>query len=317
MTAAPPGSGSGVEGAYGPVGCIGLGNMGGRMAARLLRAGHTAVGHDPHTSGPEGAERVSSPAEVARRCRTILLSLPSSRTVEEVMHGADGLIDAVRPETVVVDLSTSEPASTIALSPKLADKGAELVDAGVSGGAAAAEAGELTLMVGGPEATVDRLAPVFSAFATNVFRLGSVGAGHTAKLLNNFLNAIALSATAEVMVAGRKAGLDLTVLLDAINVSSGVNFATQKRFPKIIEGDYLKGGLTNALMMKDVLAYVDLVAGLGVASPNSAAAVSSFGTALQLGYADVISNTVVDAIGDLSGGVRVHDKDHDTGRNGK
>lgn len=315
MTAAS--SGSGGQDASGPVGFIGLGNMGGRMAARLLRAGCTVVGHDPHTSGPEGVERAASVADVARRCRTILLSLPSSRTVEEVMSGADGLIDAVQRETVVVDLSTSEPASTIALSPKLADKGAELIDAGVSGGAAAAETGELTLMVGGPEATVDRLEPVFSAFATNVFRLGAVGAGHTAKLLNNFLNAIALSATAEVMVAGRKAGLDLKVLLDAINDSSGVNFATRKRFPKIIQGDYLKGGLTNALMMKDVLAYVDLVAGLGVASPNSAAPLSSFGTALQLGYADVISNTVVDAIGDLSGGVRVHDQDHDTGRTGK
>ena len=139
-----------------------------------------------------------------------------------------------------------------------------------------------------------------------------MGAGHTAKLLNNFLNAISLSATAEVMVAGRKAGLDLEVLLEVLNTSSGVNFATLNRFPKIIHGDYLKGGLTNSLMLKDVLAYVDLAASLGVASPNSSAPLASFGLAQQLGYAEEISNTVVDAIGDLSGGVRLHDGAHDT-----
>jgi 3-hydroxyisobutyrate dehydrogenase-like beta-hydroxyacid dehydrogenase len=134
------------------------------------------------------------------------------------------------------------------------------------------------------------------------------------KLLNNFLNGVSLAATAEVMVAGKKAGLDLEVLLKVINVSSGVNFATLNRFPKIITGDYLKGGLSNTLMLKDITLYTELVSKLGVASLNSAGPVASFGLARALGYADEISNTVVDAIGDISGGVRLHDGP-DTQRN--
>lgn len=299
------------------VGFIGLGNMGGRMAARLVAAGIGVLGYDPKATLPERIKPAASTGEVARACRVILLSLPSSRVVEAVSRDAEGLLATIQPGTIVVDLSTSEPASTGKLAEEFAAQGARFIDAGISGGAAAAETGGLTLMVGGPEETIDELTPVFAPIATNVFHLGVVGAGHTAKLLNNFLNAIALSATAEVMVAARKANLDLKVLLDAINVSSGANFATQKRFPKIINGDYLKGGLTNALMMKDVLAYVDLVSGLGVASPNAAAPMAAFGMALQLGYAESISNTVVDAIGDLSGRVRIHDKHHDSGRSGK
>jgi 3-hydroxyisobutyrate dehydrogenase len=147
---------------------------------------------------------------------------------------------------------------------------------------------------------------VLDLFSAQVFHCGPTGAGHTVKLLNNFLNAVALSATAEVMVAGKKAGLDLEVLLAVLNASSGVNFATLNRFPKIINGDYLKGGLTNTLMLKDVNLYVELAARLGVASLNAAGPVASFGMARALGYADEISNTVVDAIGDLSGGVRLH-----------
>jgi 3-hydroxyisobutyrate dehydrogenase len=299
-----------------PVGFIGLGNMGGRIARCLVAAGYDVLGHDPRTENVTacGATAAASVAEVTRACDVILLSLPDSKVVEAVVLGGDGVLANARAGQVVIDLSTSAPASTVRLHEQLAERGATLVDAGISGGAAAAEKGTLTLMVGGDPATLDRVRPLLLAFSANVFPCGSVGAGHTAKLLNNFLNAVALSATAEVMVAGRKAGLDLRVLLEVLNTSSGVNFATLNRFPKIIHGDYLKGGLTNALMMKDVLAYVDLVTRLGVASPNSSAPLASFGLALQLGYADDISNTVVDAIGDVSGRVRIHDGAYDAGK---
>ncbi len=299
-----------------PVGFIGLGNMGGRIARRLVDAGYTVLGHDtrPENVTACGASAASSVAEVTRSCEVVLLSLPESKVVEAVVLGEDGVLAHARDGQTVIDLSTSAPASTLRLHAQLAEKGATLLDAGISGGAAAAEQGTLTLMVGGDTGTLDQVRPLLAAFSAHVFLCGSTGAGHTAKLLNNFLNAVALSATAEVMVAGRKAGLDLQVLLDVLNTSSGVNFATRNRFPKIIHGDYLKGGLTNALMTKDVLAYVDLLAGLGVASPNSSAPLASFGLALQLGYADDISNTVVDAIGDVSGRVRIHDGAYDAGK---
>lgn len=289
------------------IGFVGLGNMGGRMAACVVRAGHEVLGFDVREENvtAAGAKPAASVAEVTDGSDIVLLSLPDSHVVEAVM--ADGLLDHARAGLIVADLSTAAPDSTTRLHAALAARGTAYLDAGISGGAAAAEKGTLTLMVGGEEEVLARARPVLDLFSANVFHCGPSGAGHTVKLLNNFLNAIALSATAEVMVAGKKAGLDLGTLLDVLNAGSGVNFATLNRFPKIIHGDYLKGGLTNTLMLKDVNLYVELVARLGVASPNSAGPLASFGLARALGYADEISNTVVDAIGDLSGGVRLHE----------
>lgn len=236
------------------------------------------------------------------------MSLPDSHVVEAVVLGAGGVLEHARRGQVVVDLSTSAPESTRKICVLLAEKGADYLDAGISGGAAAADVGKLTLMVGGRQQALDKVRPTLDAFTSNLYHVGGPGAGHTTKLLNNFLNAVSLAATAEVMVAGKKAVLDLAVLLDVFNKSSGVNFATLNRFPKIITGDYLKGGLTNSLMMKDVVLYTELASQLGVASLNSSGPLASFGLAKALGYADQISNTVVDALGDVSGGVRLQDK---------
>ena len=291
------------------IGFVGLGNMGGRMTSCMVRAGRRVIGFDvrPEAIAEAGAEPVRSVAEVVEQSEIVLLSLPDSRVVNAVVDGPDGVLARVREGQVVVDLSTAAPASTRRIDEAMRARGAHYLDAGVSGGAAAAEKWSLTLMVGGDAEVLERVRPVLDLFSAAVFHCGPSGSGHTAKLLNNFLNAISLSATAEVMVAAKKAGLDLETFLAVVNKSSGVNFATLNRFPKIIHGDYLEGGLTNALMMKDVVLYSELIAELGVSSPNVSAPLASFGLALGLGYADRISNTVVDAIGDMSGGIRLHE----------
>jgi len=290
------------------IGFIGLGNMGGRMTRRIVDGGVPVLGFDMNRDAvtAAGATPAESAAQVVAESDYVLLSLPDSKVVERVVL-ADDFIAALRPGQIVVDLSTAAPSSTQAIHARFQDLGVAYLDAGISGGAAAAEKGTLTLMVGGAAEALDEVRDTFAHFATNVFLLGGPGAGHSTKLLNNFLNAIALSATAEVMVAAKKAGLDLQTVLDVLNSSSGVNFATQNRFPKIIHGDYLKGGLTNALMTKDVVLYVDHLHELGVTSLNASGPLASFGLANALGYADEISNTVVDAIGDVSGHVRLHD----------
>lgn len=291
------------------VGFIGLGNMGGRMTRCIVDAGVPVVGFDarPENIAEAGASAASSIQELVDSVDVILLSLPDSRVVESVVYGPSGIAAYARPGQVIVDLSTSAPSSTRRIHADLLAAGAEYLDAGISGGAAAAEKGQLTLMVGGSIEALDRVRPVFEHIAAGIHHVGAVGAGHVTKLLNNFLNAVALSATAEVMVAAKKSGLDLQTVLDVLNESSGVNFATMNRFPKIIRGDYLKGGLTNTLMLKDVTLYAELLAELGVAGLNTSGPMASFGLARALGYADEISNTVVDAIGDISGGVRLHD----------
>jgi 3-hydroxyisobutyrate dehydrogenase len=295
------------------IGFIGLGNMGGRMTRRLTGAGIDVVGFDTDREAAArwGATDAGSIAAVVGETDVVLMSLPDSKVVERVVLGAGGVLAGCRDGQIVVDLSTASASSTRRIAAALAERGVAYVDAGISGGAAAAEKGTLTLMVGGDPAVIDRLDWVFAPIAQKVVVMGGSGAGHTTKLLNNFLNAVSLAATAEVMVAGRKAGLDLHRLLEVLNASSGVNFATLNRFPKIVDGDYLEGGLTGKLMTKDVVLYTDLLHELGVASLNASGPMASFGLATALGYGDVISNRVVDAIGDVSGGVRLHGNRHE------
>lgn len=290
------------------IGFIGLGNMGGRMARRLVAGGVELSGYDPNAEAiaASGAKGAATASALAAASDVVLLSLPDSKIVEAVVLD-DSFLDSLREGSVVVDLSTAAPTSTQRIAELLAGRGVTYLDAGISGGAAAADKGTLTLMVGGDADALDRVRPVFAHFATNVHLMGASGAGHSTKLLNNFLNAISLAATAEVMVAAKKAGLDLATVLDVLNSSSGVNFATVNRFPNIIKGDYMTGGLSNALMMKDVVLYVEHLRELGVASLNSSGPMASFGLARALGYSDQISNTVVDALGDISGGIRLHD----------
>jgi len=289
------------------VGVVGLGNMGGRIARRLVDGGEDVVGFDLDAAraADAGARAAASPSEVASAADVVLLSLPDSPAIEAVI---DALEDDLREGQVVVDLSTAAPASTIAIHERLAARGVAYLDAGISGGAAGAEAGTLTIMAGGEAEALDAVRPVLAHFAATVHHMGASGSGHVAKLINNFLNAVSLAATAEAMVAGRKAGLDLRQLLEVINASSGVNFATLNRFPRIVEGDYLEGGLTSDLMAKDVMLYLDLARELGVTSLNGPPCLAAFHLAAALGYGDQISNRVVDALGDIAGGVRVHDQ---------
>ena len=297
------------------IGIIGAGNMGGRIAGCLLDAGEPIVAFDRDADrlGESGIPPAASAAELVRDVDVVLLSLPDSSVIEPVVLGDDGVEAHCRDGQIVIDLSTASPASTVAIHERLQAKRVEYLDAGISGGAKAADAGTLTLMVGGSEAALDAVRPILDRFSSKVFHMGASGSGHVAKLLNNFLNGVSLAATAEVMVAARKSGLDLERFLDVLNNSSGVNFATQNRFPSIIKGDYLEGGLTGELMAKDVRLYLDHVARIGVPTFSGPACLATFEVSNARGYADVISNRVVDGLGDLAGGVRLQD---DTTTNG-
>ena len=290
-------------------GIVGVGQMGGRMAARVREAGDPIVAYDVDAERltASGIERADSLADLVAAVDVVLLSLPDSSIIEPVMLGGGGVLEHARPGQVVVDLSTASPQSTQRIHAALAEQNVEFLDAGISGGAKAAEAGTLTIMVGGTAAALDQVRPVLERFAAKIFHMGDSGAGHVAKLLNNFLNGISLAATAEVMVAAKLSGLDLETFLDVLNASSGVNFATLNRFPHIIKGDYLEGGLTGRLMAKDIRLYLDHMARLGVPTFNGPACLAAFEVVNALGYEDQISNRVVDGIGDLAGGVRLRD----------
>jgi 3-hydroxyisobutyrate dehydrogenase len=288
-------------------GMIGLGNMGGRIARRIRDGGLSVRGFDVSDEQAAGAG-VAAEASIAAlvgAVDVVLLSLPDSAVIESVVFDDGGLASSLRSGQIVVDLSTASPSSSVRIHDRLAEAQVAFLDAGISGGAAAAEKGTLTLMVGGDGSALEQVRPILDTFSTGVHHMGAPGSGHTAKVLNNFLNGVSLAATAEVMVAAKRAGLDLAQFLEVVNTSSGVNFATLNRFPRIVEGDYLEGGLTNRLMAKDIRVYLELLQELSVTSFSGPACLGAFNLATALGYGDQISNRVVDAIGDVAGGVRV------------
>lgn len=300
------------------VGVIGLGNMGGRIARRIRAGGHDVLGYDPRPTQAEhyGIAPAATISQLAEGADVVLLSLPESKVVEAVVLDEGGVAASCRPGQTVVDLSTSAPHSTVRLHALLQEKGIEFLDAGVSGGPMGADTGELTIMVGGSRSALESVMWALEPFSARVHYMGEPGSGHTTKVLNNFLNAVTLAASAEVMVAARKAGLDLHTFLEVVNRSTGMSYATTTRFPAIVDGDYLEGGLTSRLMMKDVALYLDVAHGLGIPCINAAGPLAAFGLANQLGYGDVVSNHVVDAIGDVAGGVRLQRNSDEAPSNG-
>ncbi len=243
--------------AQSPIGFVGLGAMGGRMAARLLGAGHSLVVCDPDAAAAAaaheaGATVADTPREVADVAPVVMVSLPRPEIVHEVALGADGLAGGAAIE-VYDDLSTTGVATAQTVSDGLTAHDIAAVDAPVSGGPAGAEAGRLTLMVSGPEAAVARVRSLVAAFAGNVFVVGDeAGQGQAAKVINNLMSACAIAITAEAMVLGVRAGLDPATLLDVIHVSSGANNAASDKFPKQVLTRAFAHGFRLDLMAKDV-----------------------------------------------------------------
>ena len=239
------------------VGFVGLGAMGGRMAARLLDAGHALVVFDANpaamtAAADAGATVAATPREVADAAAVVMVSLPHPDVVREVALGDDGLAQGGAIE-VYVDLSTTGVATAQAVASSLAAHDVVAVDAPVSGGPAGAEAGRLTLMLAGPDAALDRVRPLVDAFAGNAFVVGDrAGQGQAAKVINNLMSACSIAITAEAMVLGVRAGLDPATLLDVIHVSSGANNAASDKFPKQVLTRAFDHGFRLDLMAKDV-----------------------------------------------------------------
>jgi 3-hydroxyisobutyrate dehydrogenase-like beta-hydroxyacid dehydrogenase len=290
-----------------PIGLIGVGNIGSRVGRRLVTTGERVIAYDvdPGRAAEAGVEGRNTIEEVAAEADVILLSLPDSTVIEPVVKAPGGLAASCRAGQVIVDLSTASPKSTVVIHEMFAQKDVEFLDAGVSGGAKAAEVGRLTLMVGGNLGALDSVRGILDKFSENIFHMGGPGAGHIAKLLNNYLNGASLATTAEVMVAARKSGLNPALLLEVINQSSGLSFASVNRFPNIVKGDYMEGGLSGRLMAKDLRLYLEHIEQVGVPSLPGPAIFATFEVTNGLGYADMISNYVVDGLGDLAGGVRI------------
>lgn len=239
------------------VGFIGLGNMGCRMAAKVKQAYPDLVVYDIEAARMEpfvadGAIAAASPADLMSKVDLALCSLPTPQASEAVALGANGLIEGGAGKTVV-DFSTIGPRSAKLLSEKLAEKGITFLDAPVSGGVKAAEAGTLTLMVAGPPAQFEEARPVLDLIGKRIFFVGkTAGSGQTVKLCNNLMTAISAVASFEVIVMAEKAGVPGSMFIDIVNASSGRNFITEERIPQCVLNRTFPMRFATELLAKDV-----------------------------------------------------------------
>jgi hypothetical protein len=250
------------------IGFIGLGNMGGPMARRLIAAGHKLVIYDTRNDAVAplvalGAQLASSPQDVADRVETVMASLPSLQISEKVALDEGGVIHGKKIKRFI-DLSTTGATVAARISEGLARKNIVQIDSPVSGGVGGATKGTLAVMVSGPQADIDVVKDALAVFG-KVFVIGhKPGMAQTMKLANNFLSATAMAATSEAVAMGVKAGLDAKVMIDVINAGSGRNTATDGKFPQTILPRTFNYGFGTALMLKDVRLCNEQARALGV-----------------------------------------------------
>jgi 3-hydroxyisobutyrate dehydrogenase-like beta-hydroxyacid dehydrogenase len=250
------------------LGFIGLGQMGSRMAARLLEAGHKVVVCDRVASlvaelVAKGATEAATPREVGDRADLVFASLPTPAILRAVALGPKGVIAGQRARCFV-DLSTTGPRVAVEVAAGFAEAGRSVFDCPVSGGKSGAAAGTLALMVSGPRGEYDALEPVLKVFGKPFFCGEKPGSAQVMKLCNNMLAATALVASSEAIAMGVKAGLDPVLMCEVINASSGRNSATQDKFPRAIIPRTFDFGFTTGLSLKDVGLCVDEAEGMGI-----------------------------------------------------
>ncbi len=255
------------------IGFVGLGNMGRPMTENLVKSGQDIIVYDAagtEARAPQGARLADSTAALASMVDVIHLCVPDGRASEAIARDIRNSTD--RRARLVVDHSTIGTEAAERVHSLLADAGIEYVDAPVSGGVSGAVNATLAIMYSGSEHTFDRLRPTLEAMAGNVFRVGSKpGQGQVMKVLNNFLSGSAMAATAEAVAFGIKHGLDMSMILDVVNASSGRNTATSDKFPnRVVTGTY-DAGFSSAQFVKDLRLYHDAAAVIGAACPISPA----------------------------------------------
>lgn len=257
---------------------IGLGHMGGPMAANLLKAGHALRVFDLVPAAVDaavaaGALAAANAADAVADAEVVISMLPASRHVESLYLGEAGLLAKIPAGALVIDCSTIAPASARKVAEAAAARGLAMIDAPVSGGTAGAAAGTLTFIVGGTVEALERARAVLSAMGKNIFHMGDAGAGQVAKLCNNMALGVIMAATGEAIALGVAHGLDATALSRMMAVSTSRSWATEvcNPWPGVLENAPASrgytGGFGNDLMLKDLGLAAEAAMGTGASIP--------------------------------------------------
>jgi 3-hydroxyisobutyrate dehydrogenase len=287
------------------VGYIGLGNMGAPIVRRLLTAHEVAV-YDTRASAvarmaADGAVGCESVAEVASRSEIVMLCLPGSRQVRSVLFGAGGVVSTAAAGTIVIDQTTGDPGETRAMASELRAAGLDLVDAPVSGGPAAAQRGDIAIMVGAEGSAFDTVAPVLEAISSRIFHAGGTGAGHMVKLVNNLVSVVQSAGSLEAMALVAKNGVDPARALEILLQTSADNqYLSKFVAAQILTGD-LDSGFTVEVLHKDAKLACRLGSESGVPMLFGAAARDIYQVAVNMLGANADGSALALAIDRLAG----------------
>src|SRR6204780_5076461 len=241
------------------VGFVGVGNMGWPMATCLVKAGFTVNVNDSRRDTANGfVQQIGGFApdslrQLAESSDMIVTMLPTSVIVERVLSGGDdNLFAGMKPGTIIIEMSSGVPSVTQRLAEQGAALGGTLIDGPGSGGVPRAKTGQLAIMVGGDEATIDRAMPVLSAMGATVLKTGAVGSGQAMKALNNMVSTGGFLIGIEALLIGQRFGLDPAVMTDVLNAATGMNNSTQKKFKQYVLSRKFDAGFTMGLLAKDL-----------------------------------------------------------------
>ena len=230
----------------GKVGFIGLGIMGKPMARNLMEAGYGLVVYNRSWAAIEelagkGAETAGSPKEVAEACNTVITMLPDSPQVEEVVAGENGVLEGVTEGTLLVDMSTISPVVTEKLAQKAREMGASMLDAPVSGGETGAEAGTLSIMVGGSQEDFERAKPLFDVMGKTIVRVGESGSGQVVKACIQIVVALTIEAVSEALVLGSKAGASPAKVIQVLSGGLAGNKVMEAKSENFLKHEFNPG----------------------------------------------------------------------------
>jgi 3-hydroxyisobutyrate dehydrogenase len=282
------------------VGFIGVGNMGNPMAANVLKAGFPLTVFDKNPAAMEnlvqaGAKRAASTRDVADAAEIVMTCLPASPDVEDLYLSPGGLVACARPGTILIDLSSVLPSTPRQLEPAAKKRGVHFLESPVSGGVSGARAATLAVMVGGDADVLKRAEPVLRAIGPNIFHVGPVGAGNTAKAINNMMACVNSLAMMEGLALGVKAGLAPMTIYEVVKASSGGSKALE-RIPKALIPRDFEPGFKVQLMNKDLETFNAIAKELHVPVSFSNVAQRYQQAALAAGLADKDTSVVMTII---------------------
>lgn len=289
------------------IGFIGIGMMGHGMAKHLLAKGFplSFVVHRNRSRiadlAAAGATEAKTPAALAAQSDVVILCVTGSPQVEENILGPQGLLEAARPGLVVVDTSTARPDSTAKLRDALAAKGTTLVDAPLARTPKEAEEGRLNTMVGADPDVFAKLQPVFAAYCENVFHVGPPGAGHTLKLLNNFLALTTVASIGEALAVAARAGVKLETLFKVVSQGAINSSIFQMVAGGAAEGDLERMKFSIANAAKDLGYYADFAKSLPIEGPLAQSVREAFERAVALGLGEKMVPSMIEAQEKLNG----------------